>query len=142
MVFPEGDQPTSLWDAHFEYRCSELEVYFQVACMPAFASGEEMVAWSRLKKEVRGETSHLPSGVAAKRLAALERRAEQHPDDQQWVKVHPACTMADVIRHPNHVLAGGVISLHLYPRKSQAHADFVRGCKRGIVEMGPSGEGA
>mmetsp|Transcript_53784 Transcript_53784/g.148594 ORF Transcript_53784/g.148594 Transcript_53784/m.148594 type:complete len:481 (-) Transcript_53784:236-1678(-) len=138
MVFPEGDQPTSPWDEHFEYKCSELEVYFQVGCMPAFSNGNEMVAWSRLKKEVRGETSNLPTGVAAKRLEGLEKRADQHPDDQTWVKIHPACTMGDLIKYPEHVLAGGVLTLHMYPKNSEAHRNFVKACKAGIKELMPS----
>jgi len=127
MVFPEeATAEPPVWDARREYRCSALEAYVQLGASPSFESAQEWAAWTKLKRAARGEVFDMPADAASKRLRAMEARAEVHPLDHKWLRVPAAVTLGDVLKSKDHVIGGGVVNFYLYPRDSQAHADFLK----------------
>lgn len=138
QVFPEEEGPPPVWDHYNEYRCSQLDVYFQAAAVAPFATANEFVNWGRLKRAARGEVAALGAQVAQKRLASLEESLAVHDLDQVWVKVHLGCTLADVLASPHHVASDGIPNFHVYPRASAAHHDFKEKQKGKMEQLIPS----
>jgi len=133
-VFPEEQGPAP-WDVSFEYRCSELEVYLQLDAAPPFTSSDQWAHWVKLRRAARGEVAAVPAETAAKQLRALEAKAQVHEDDQRWVRVSAAVTMGQLLRVAGHVAPGGVPTLYLYPRKSEAHVAFLKRHKGRVSDL-------
>jgi len=139
MIFSEDsdERERAVWDEEDEYRCSNMVVYFQKNAMPVFRTTEEWVSWVELKKAARGERRKVPAEAAAKELRLIEKKAV-HEDDQQWVRVHPASTLLDVLRHPEHIAAGGIPTFYLLPTSNDAHTDFLHKHRGRIEDFAPS----
>mmetsp|Transcript_42625 Transcript_42625/g.86176 ORF Transcript_42625/g.86176 Transcript_42625/m.86176 type:complete len:514 (+) Transcript_42625:109-1650(+) len=134
-IFSE-DGPPAVWDEKWEYKCSSMECYLQLNAMPAFKSSDEWVHWVRLKKAARGElSSFMAPEDARKKLKGLEKGSTVHADDQTWLRLPPAATLAQLLRYPSHVVPGAVLTLHFYPRESEAHALFLKKTSKRIADF-------
>lgn len=133
-VFPVDEGPAQ-WDEKFEYKCDEMEVYLQLNAMPAFKSNTEWADWVKLKRGARGEVPGLQASEAGKTLRELEKDTKIHEEDQVWMKLNPGISMSQILRLEDHVVSGGVVMLHMYPRKSIAHEVFVKMHGKRIREL-------
>ena len=74
MIFPEdSDAPSSNWDEHFEYKCSEMEVYFQVYRPPFPALGHAYLRHASSTRVVSGHDPHLMRRSTARWHSAIPR---------------------------------------------------------------------
>ncbi|KAG5187786.1 hypothetical protein JKP88DRAFT_353594 [Tribonema minus] len=78
--------------------------------------------------------------AAEKARAEVKQRARSadfDPNKARWLHVHPKCTVSQLLTHPEHVAAGGMVTLHVYARGSEAHAQFLRYNAPRIRELEP-----
>mmetsp|Transcript_2359 Transcript_2359/g.4003 ORF Transcript_2359/g.4003 Transcript_2359/m.4003 type:complete len:165 (+) Transcript_2359:3-497(+) len=132
QMFPEegeGDPPG--WDTKGEYRCSNLEVYLQTCTVDALESREEYLQWYRaIAPEAQGSAANIEY------KETLEN--DWKTRHGHWVRLHPACTLRQVLAVEGHVVAGSVVVLTAFPRGGAAHADFLKENKSVIKQLNPS----
>lgn len=74
---------------------------------------------------------------ARKRKKYAARAAQAARGPQRWARVHPGCTLVQVLGCEGYVVAGVTPTLTVYPRSSQAHADFLRDNEARVVDLAP-----
>lgn len=100
-------------------------------------TAEAWADWSRLVRAAKGEVAAIPAEEARRQLKEVEK-ALPYPDEQRWLRVHVLCSLADCLRHPDCVVPGGKVMLHLFPRKSAAHAEWLKVHGKRVAQLMPS----
>lgn len=72
---------------------------------------------------------------STKQAAAAAAEAAARP--RRWARVHLGCTLLRVLSYEGHVVAGATPTLLVFPKKAQAHADFLRDSGGRIVDLAP-----
>lgn len=153
-----GPNPAVPWDRDCEYFVSRLAVYAPLEAGRRITTVDQWYAACREQSALRGE--HGPEAAeralldARKRSQAHETKLFQFKDDARdkalgmervgYVDVHLGCTFYDVLRAPNHVLSGGLLSFLVFVRGNQAHKKFLSDVVKnghGIWVQHPAGSG-
>jgi hypothetical protein len=58
---------------------------------------------------------------------------------EYWVNIHVACSLMDVLKHPDCVVPATCPTLHVFVRGSQAHQAFMTETEGRIRELLPKG---
>lgn len=133
-AFPEEGPPAD-WDTSFEYRCSELEVYLPLRPVEPSASVFEWVAEFEKMEASKISGADPDERRSTKQAAAAAAEAAARP--RRWARVHLGCTLLRVLSYEGHVVAGATPTLLVFPKKAQAHADFLRDSGGRIVDLAP-----
>ena len=163
QMFPEEDDapapPFVPPDRHHqhEYRCSELVTYLLCDAVRRFGyndnaskvvddanspskarSGEDggASAWARWRANLASASTGGANAEHAKAaLRACEAVHTVPEAAQKWLQIHPGCTFGQILRHHEHVVAGGIVNLTVFPRASQAHKEWRRREARCFAEQ-------
>jgi tetratricopeptide (TPR) repeat protein len=161
-VFPELDQgitETAMpWDYDNAFVCSKLAVYFEVHCRE---NDDEVVHPESVEKlRDQGaamrfyESSRALKGDEGPEMANVARCLERkylHKQRKAWIKkhkslwakpdpcpvvrVHPACTLIDVLKDGRMVVPNFLVTFILFPEDHPAHEAFLKEHKcLGILE--------
>lgn len=161
-VFPEldeGKSETSMpWDFNNEFVCSNLAVYFEVHCTENEGDVVHPESVEKLKDQGAAmrfyESSRALKGDEGPEMATVARCLERkhlHKQRKEWIKkhktlwakpdpcpvvrVHPACTLNDVLKDKRMVVPNFLVTLILFPQDHPAHEEFLREHKcLGILE--------
>lgn len=80
--------------------------------------------------------SFAPSrATRSKERAAAAAAAAARP--QRWARVHPGCTLLQILSFEDHVVAGATPTLLLFPKDGQSHKDFLRDSGGRIFTLDP-----
>lgn len=163
QMFPEledGCADTDMpWDYNNEFQCSNLAVYFEVHCVHSDAGIIHPDCVERLVDQGAAmrfyESSRALKGDEGPEMATVARCMERkhlHHQRKAWVKkhgslwakpepcpvvqVHPAVSLAQVLRDKHLVVPNFLVTIMLFPVEHPAHKEFLREHKCvGIVEL-------
>jgi len=140
---------TTLWDYNHEFKCSSLAVYFEVHCSD---DADDNVIHpdyvERLKTQADTmrfyESSRALKGDEGEAMAEVARCVERkhlHNQRKLWkakhgslwalpkacpiVRVHPACTLGEVIRDSRMIIPNFLVTFMLFPESHPAHQAFL-----------------
>jgi len=160
----EGNDETEMpWDYNNEFRCSNLSVYFEVHCIDDDGADKKKPvihpdSVERLTDQGSAmrfyESSRALKGDEGPEMANVARCMERkhlHQQRKAWIKkhgslwavpdpcpvvqIHPAATLAQVLRHSNMVVPNFLVTLTLFPNDHPAHKEFLKEHKYiGMVE--------
>jgi Cns1/TTC4 Wheel domain len=163
--------PAVPWDRDCEYQVSKLVVYAPLEAAPRIKTLNEWIHSCREQSALRGEYgSDISEKVlsvvrkrsqvhektltnAAERQAPMtKRKASDKPSPVDtsntplsrvgYLEVHMGCKLQDILLAPNHVLSGGLLTLLVYVKESDAQEKFlsdVRKNGQGIWTLNPAG---
>ena len=165
-MFPELEdgciETTVAWDYNNEFRCSNLALYFEVHCVDNESGLIHPDSVERLVDQGTAmrfyESSRALKGDEGSEMATvarcLERKHLHHqrkawvkkygslwakPDPCQVVQVHPAVTLAQVLRNKNLIVPNFLVTIMMFPVDHPAHKEFLKEHKCvGIVEPNES----
>ena len=161
-VFPEledGETETLMpWDFNNEFECSKLAVYFEVHCeeedtavihpdyvekLTSQASTMRFYESCRALKGDEGDAMATVARCVERKHLHKQRKAwkKKHgslwskPDPCPVVRVHPACSLQQILQDKRMVVPNFLVTFMLFPENHPAHAAFLkeRNCL-GILE--------
>ena len=107
MVLPEKDGRgggTPPWDEDQKYVCSNVELFFETRCVPAFPNdGTPWPTDFPVQTEAQASTGRL----------------------REWVQVPLGLTLLDVLTFPEYVVPQ-VVTFHVVPKSGSFHTEFLR----------------
>mmetsp|Transcript_6859 Transcript_6859/g.12909 ORF Transcript_6859/g.12909 Transcript_6859/m.12909 type:complete len:541 (+) Transcript_6859:116-1738(+) len=152
-VFPELDEgitETSMpWDYNNEFVCSKLAVYFEVHCTGKYDDAVHPESVEKLRDQGAAmrfyESSRALKGDEGPEMATVARCLERkhlHKQRKAWIKehkslwakpdpcpvvrVHPACTLIDVLKDNRMVVPNFLVTFILFPEDHPAHESFLK----------------
>ncbi|CAM9309941.1 unnamed protein product [Choristocarpus tenellus] len=126
QAFPE-EGPPAPWDERFEYRCTQLVIYSHIAPVEPFPSVYEWVAdYERMEAAKGGGVGDEENNEDREVLHGKARSESVDPTAGHWARLHPGCTLTRALSLNGHVVAGITPSFFVFPKDSEAHAEFLR----------------
>lgn len=152
-MFPEledidTDETRMPWDFNNEFVCSKLALYFEVHCTEGgktvhpesverlMNQGDTMRFYeaSRALKGDEGETMATLARLMERKKLHQQRKAWKRVHGSLWakpdpcpvVRVHPGCTMRDVLLDSRMVIPSFLVTFILFPEEHPAHAEFLK----------------
>jgi len=140
----EGEGGAAPWDKRRDYRCSQVEMYFQAMR----EGGKEVEVLGTEEEYLRsverfyglcgvGGDDYMGEEAREKREEELEQKNVWKDRGEYWVNVHVACSLMDVLKHPDCVVPATCPTLHVFVRGSQAHQAFLRDTEGRIRDLLP-----
>ena len=105
MVLPEksSNSMTPPWDEDEKYVCSNVELFFETRCVPAFQNDEPWPTNFPVQTEAEAAKGRL----------------------REWVQVPMGLTLIDVLTFPEYVVPQ-VVTFHVVPKSGSFHKEFLR----------------
>lgn len=130
-MFPEledcGSAPVVPWDSKNEYHVSNLVAYIQINTTSKFSTEDQWMEYNRARvANQNGETKMLDDGSGTEASRSIAQLNTKSPDDIKLVEVHMGCTFRQILTAKDFVLQGGVMTLTVFPKSSQARKDYLR----------------
>ncbi|CAM9503382.1 unnamed protein product [Chrysoparadoxa australica] len=135
-MFPEEGPPVE-WDEKFEYRCSQLVMLVELSRISPFTSEDDCVVAFGLARGLRGDDGDDAQAEAEATVRERTAQAAKSSAAPSYIDVHPACTLLDVLKYKDYVLAGGCVMVQVMPRSSSTLAN-IKKAARSIGQLLPS----
>jgi len=139
---------TTAWDYNHEFKCSNLAVYFEVHCTDDEDDAVHPDYVELLKTQADAmrfyESSRALKGDEGDAMAEVARCVERkhlHNQRKVWkakhgslwalpkpcpiVRVHPACTLGDILRDTRMIIPNFLVTFMLFPESHPAHQAFL-----------------